>query len=285
METPAKLPLDILGYIVDIVGAFGRQPSIYAGTPSLKTLSLTCKFMVPICRRHLFSNINFALFTSRHLPWRNGRSEFLLSHPIITTHYLKNLVLDISQEFMISALEYDLLQIICDSSFLTSFHIRSIYMTWNEVPERLKSIILSLIQKPTLHHLTLERMNNFPAAAFSLCCGLTELTLKGIYKLAPHRADDAMQSPKITALVSSNCSVDDTLAVLMGPVGQSRVGEVNSMIGFDCLRDASFYISTQAEGFQLCQVLERATCLEKLEIQGDVYTIYFHSWSDEVHTY
>ncbi|KJA24648.1 hypothetical protein HYPSUDRAFT_482766 [Hypholoma sublateritium FD-334 SS-4] len=129
MKTPAKLPLDVLGYIVGIVGAAGRQSSIYAGT--LNTLSLTCKFMVPICRRHLFSKITFPL-ARRELPLLNGRNEFLLSHPIITTHYLKNLVLDTSHDFLTNALEYDLLQIICDSSSLTSFHIESFYITrWN----------------------------------------------------------------------------------------------------------------------------------------------------------
>ncbi|KJA24646.1 hypothetical protein HYPSUDRAFT_214519 [Hypholoma sublateritium FD-334 SS-4] len=258
MATPAKLPLDVLGYIVDIVGTSQSACSNY-GLGTLNTLSLTCKFMVPICRRYLFSNLTFSFLHAR------GRSEFLLSHPIITTHYLKNLVLIVSPYFTIPELEYDLLQIICNSSSLTSITIRAAHGDWREFPERLKPTILALIRVPTLRHLTLDSTNNFPAAALSLCYGLTELTLNDIDNLDPPSADDIMQHPKITALVSSNCSVN-TLAVLMGPISQSRVGEANPMIEFDHLRDASFDIETRAEASQICKVLERATCLEKLKI-------------------
>ena len=230
--------------------------------------------MVPICRRHLFSNIRFPSLRG-DLRWRNSRSEFLLSHPTITTHYLKTLDFDANQPF--SALEYDLLKRICDSSSLTSVKISN--GDWNKLPRRKKAAIMSLVQVPTLRHLTLEKVNNFPAATFSLCHGPIELVLHDIVKLAPPSPDDVLRAPKISALVSSNCSVNDTLAVLLGPINQSKV---NSIIAFDCLKDAFFTIGTRDKVSQTCKLLEKAKCLERLRIHGNFYIICFPSYSDEL---
>ncbi|KJA13788.1 hypothetical protein HYPSUDRAFT_485671 [Hypholoma sublateritium FD-334 SS-4] len=272
METPTKIPLDVLGYIADML-----EPHDGDTTVTLKTLSLTCKFMVPICRRQLFSNISFSVF--RRSEWRTNRSEFLRSHPIFTKHSVKNLRLDVNESQPFSAEEYDLLQLLCDSSSLTSIQIKQIDCEptdWNKLPAKTKSDIFSLIQIPTLRRLTLIRVDSFPAAAFSLFCGLTELALHDIPNLAPPSADDATQSPKISTLVSLTCSV----ALLMSLIGQNKVGLGNSNIAFKCLRDASFQIDTQAEVPQICKLLDKVTYLEELRIIGDFYMIAFHSYAD-----
>lgn len=272
METPTKIPLDVLGYIADVL-----EPHTSDTTSTLKTLSLTCKFMVPICRRHLFSNIHFSVL--RESEWRTSRSEFLRSHPIFTTHYVKNLKLDINESQAFSAVEYDLLQLFCDSSSLASIQIKQVDFiptNWNVLPEKTRSYIISLIQIPTLRRLILIRVDSLPAAAFSLCCGLIELTLHDTSNLELPSVDDATQIPKISALVSLNCSV----AVFMSFIGQNKVGPSNLNIAFDCLRDASFEIGTQSEVPQICKLLNKATYLETLRINGDFYIIAFHSYAD-----
>ena len=50
MET---LTLDIFLYIIDLLA--GERDK---GIKSLQILSHTCKFMVPLCRKHLFSTLN-----------------------------------------------------------------------------------------------------------------------------------------------------------------------------------------------------------------------------------
>ncbi len=218
--------------------------------------------MVPICRRHLFSNIRFPSLRG-DLRWRYSRSEFLLSHPTITTYYLKTLDFDATQPF--SALEYDLLKRICDSSSLTSVKIMN--GDWNKLPRRKKAAIMSLVQVPTLRYLTLEKLNNFPADTFSLCRGPVELALYDILRLAPPSTDDVLRASGISALVSSNCSVNDTLAVLLGPINQSKV---DTTIAFDCLKDAFFTIGTRDKVSQTCKLLEKAKCLERLKIHGSL---------------
>ena len=95
--TSTTLALDILGHIADVLAAY---PHI------LKNLCLTCKFMVPICRRHLFSNIRFAKNYLDPEYW-TPRHEFFLSHPIILTHYVKNLKLFFDNNKAFTPLEYD----------------------------------------------------------------------------------------------------------------------------------------------------------------------------------
>lgn len=282
MEKPAKLLLDVLGYIADVLGADRKRPTDWrmkdlSRVDALKKLSLTCKFMVPICRRHLFANIIFSFSGER-----TGLSEFLLSHPIIATHYAKSLDLDARQP--LSTLDYDLLRIMADSSSLTSIEISS--ADWNALPDEKRSAFLSLIKVPTLRHLTLERIVNFPASAFSLCCGLTTLALYEIYHLAPPGTNDGMQSPKITTLISFHHSdrdkYNDSLATLMSPVGRDTASAAGSIIVFDHLKKVSLKISTPAEFSRLCKLLERAVDLERLRICGKYYLLSFCVYPDRL---
>ncbi|KJA13789.1 hypothetical protein HYPSUDRAFT_485845 [Hypholoma sublateritium FD-334 SS-4] len=263
METQPKIPLDVLGYIADVLAA---------NTSTLKRLSLTCKFMIPICRRHIFSNITVR-DCGLTLGERN-RIEFLLSHPTITTHYIKHLWLIFGGRDTLCTVQYDLLQIICDTSSLTSVRIVSNSMVydlldWNEFPEKTRSVVLFLIQIPTLRRILLKKIENFPAAAVLSCCGLSQLSLLGISNLAPPIADDIMQSPEITALASSNCSVNDTRAISMHLIGQN-IGLTALVIEFDRLTDASFTIGNQAEVPQICKLLKTTTCLKELRIIANV---------------
>lgn len=215
MQQPDKLPLDVLGYITDILGTDTlrskqrRKKDRQYSVDTLKMLSLTCKFMVPVCRRHLFAIIRFP-FHPRNSERLEGLSEFLLAHPTITTHYLKRLYLKIDPYNPFSISDYDFLQKISDSSSLVFVDLSTIHLcNWNrthlryyEPPEKTKSVILSLIQVLTLRGLTLRDIENFPAAALSLCSGLKELEFDSISNLAPPSANDAMQRPTITTLVS-----------------------------------------------------------------------------------
>lgn len=277
METPTKLPLDVLGYIADTLVADSPRDKNRDAVSALKMLSLTCKFMVPVCRRHLFANIRFPLDRRHFERERQDRlNKLLLSNPTFTMHYSKNLFLEVRQPESFNTSDYDVLGRICHSSSLTSVEISSTNMTdWNMLPKKTKSIILSLIEAPTLRHLTLDYIDKFPAAALSLCSGLEKLALYDIRSLALPGADDALQGPTITALVSLYGSEEysNTLAALiMSPIGRSSVeaGSAGSIVAFDRLKSASFSVSTQDEFAQMCKLLEKAVCLERLKIGGKI---------------
>lgn len=265
MEVPAELPLDILGHVADLLGAESLgERNQWDAVNALKMLCVTCKFMVPICRRHLFAHIVFSI----DLKWKNGFNEFLLSDPIIVTHYVKNIYITITQTTGFSTSDYDLLQKICDSSSLTSIGIISIDSDWNGYSDKTKSVALSLIQKPTLRNLTLNSIKNFPAAALSLCSGLKKLSFYDSCSLAPPGTGDAVRSPAITTLVVKPFhGYNGTFASLLQPIGR------NTVIAFGWLKNVSVSVRAPAEFSYMCQILERAICLERLELSGEFYAL------------
>lgn len=218
--------------------------------------------MVPVCRRHLFANVKlpFSRWTfDREI--EDSRNQFLLSNPTITMNYSKNLHIDVRLSELFSPSDCRLLQRICDSTSLKSLVISPIAIwDWNRLPEQTRSIILSLIQVPTLSDLSLHRLYNFPAAALSLCPGLEKIALHDILRLVPPGVNHDMQGPTITTLVSLH-NYDgrtDTLAAMMSGL----------IVRFDRLKNASFRVRNRDDFSQVCKLLGRAISLERLEIDG-----------------
>lgn len=238
--------------------------------------------MVPICRRHLFSIIRLS-YSHRPPERQEELTEFLLTHPTIRPHYFKNLYIDdVYEAKHFSDSDYALLHRILDTSSLTSVTVSSHYpRDWNrlDVPEKAKSVILSLIQMPTLRYLTFDQIDNFPATVLSRCSGLDELAFHRINSLTPPGANDAMQPNTITSLVSftshSSHNRNNTLAVLMGPIGRNVAEAAGSVIVLDRLTNVSLGIVSQVEFPQMCKFLERAIRLERLELNGEHHILSF----------
>ena len=111
MASPPKLPPDVLGYIADTLAPGTLYEIDRDVVNALKMLSLTCRFMVPVCRRHLFANVRLP-FSNRHFEReiQDSRNQFLLSNPTITMNYSKNLYVEVRrQSEPFSRLDYRLL--------------------------------------------------------------------------------------------------------------------------------------------------------------------------------
>lgn len=130
METPPRLPLELLEYIADVLGAYNLLPRSWDNIDwnavrALQMLSLTCRVMVPVCRRHIFARVKFP-FCHRRLGELERPSEFFRPPLSVGTRYLKSLYLDIWQSgSKFDKLDYDLLKMICDSSSLTCIELSS----------------------------------------------------------------------------------------------------------------------------------------------------------------
>lgn len=260
MHPHANFPLDILGYIADILGAEDGRPD----TETLKVLSLTCKFMIPVCRRHLFSSLKLPFYLTsirRSLGLRN----LLLSHPAMTC-YFKILSFDAAAPFCGS--DYDILHLICASSSPTTVNIFG--GNWNHLTERAKSFSLFLVQNSTAHHLTLKSIGKFPAAALSLCSGLTKLKLCDLDDFTPPDDNYVMKNSNKTALISLHVSSrsNHALATLMAAKDLNIIGTAGLPVRFDRLKQASFQISSPSETLQMYKFLEMAISLESLAIEG-----------------
>ncbi len=287
MEAPTKLPLDILGHIVDLLGARALLPWNQHAINTLKMLCLTCKFMVPICRRHLFAKISC---TGLNLWWLNKRSELLLSNPSIATQYVKNVYLDV--DLPLSRFNYEYLQMICASSSPIAIEILSNgFCDWEDIPRKTKSIVLALIHVPTVRHLTIDRIENFPAASLLLCSRLNKLVFRDVHSISLPDATIATRSLQLTSLVVTwQCflGVDSTLVAQISPT--FRVPALSaclaSIIALDHLIDTSFTVGSLAEVSQMCKLLERMIHLESLELSGKkLHIIPFHSFPNFLDSY
>lgn len=260
MHPHANFPLDILGYIADILGAEDDRPD----TETLKVLSLTCKFMVPVCRRHLFSSLKLPFYLTS-IRRSLGLRDLLRLHPAMTW-YFKILSFNAAAPFCGS--DYDILHLICASSFPTAVSIFG--GNWDHLTERAKSLILSLVQNSTALHLTLKNISNFPAAALSRCTGLTELKLCDLDEFALCDENHATENSDTTAPISLHVSgrSNHALATLMKPRDLNTVGTAGSPVRFDRLKQAYFHIVILAEACQMYKLLKAAISLESLAIQG-----------------
>ena len=265
MVPQVDFPLDILGHIADILGTEDGRPD----SDTLNVLSQTCKFMVPVCRRHLFSSLKLPFYLKSTTRSR-GLRNLLLSQPAIV-HYFKMLYFNTAAPFC--GPDYDILRMICASSSPTTVTIFG--GSWNHLAEQATSGILSIVQNSADLHLTLQNISRFPATALSLCTGLTELKLSGLHDFAlsdnNHVAENSCRTAPISLHVSGRSN--HALAILMRPKDLNTVGTAGSPVRFDRLKRAYFKISVLDEAFQMHKLLAAAIALESLEITGTSLTV------------
>ena len=164
-EPRTTLPLYILLHIIDLL-AGGDDEDI----KSLHILSQTCKYMVSPCHKHLL----FSKFSPLHLGEVNLNhfSDLLFKNPWMA-RYVRRLSYLLFPPFS----DHDLNVIdILKKHSSKSFH--SILLSsaeWNDIPESIRSSLVSLIQLPTITYLDIDIIG-FPAAALSGCNNLMFLS-------------------------------------------------------------------------------------------------------------
>ena len=173
MDSELTLPLDVLLHITELL-ADDRN-----GTKSLQILSQTCKFMVPICRRHLFSSLRL---TSSILFERLG--DLLSKNPDIA-RYVRSLNYRMYYASISRDHELTTLNILKVRSPLKSIELSSPRANWNDYPESIRLSLLSLIELPTVTHLNIFNFGRFPATALSGCTNLMNLQFGYIELIFP----------------------------------------------------------------------------------------------------
>ena len=171
------LPLDILLSIIDLLGAVDDTSSI----KSLQILSQTCKFMVPLCRKHLFSSLY--LISNPRL---EHFGDLLSKNPDIA-RYARSLSYEVHNPTSVH--ELNILDLLQERSSLRSIRLFSTEsLNWNSFPELMRSSLVSLIYLPTVIDLDITYFKDFPATALSSCSNLIYVQL-GEHHLDPHEVN------------------------------------------------------------------------------------------------
>ena len=255
METLSEtLPLDILLYIIDLLAA-GDDEDI----KSLQILSQTCKYMVPPCRKHLFSSLNLHsdLYSERF-------SDLLLKNPDIAryvtsfSYRVSNLTSDRDLNILDMLKGHASLQLIQLSPLKA---LRS--LKWKDFPESIRSSLIFLIQLPSVTHLDITHFKEFPATALSLCSNLIDLQFKRL-SFAPSEVNQVIPRIKIPTPVSLDvkakaCGLAPLLNSATLPAG-------DPIVDFSRLQKARFYLGSRDDLVLANGLIKETTRLEYLNI-------------------
>ncbi|KAF8801607.1 hypothetical protein BYT27DRAFT_7147106 [Phlegmacium glaucopus] len=188
------LPLDIIGNIVDILVNDNEK-----GFQCVKALSLTCKFFLPLCRKHIFSSITIT--TSNALVgWRSGKAfgELLSTTPEIAGHVRK---LRIRPYDPRSVPRHPFVQVPRQLTRLESLTILehgTFYHThgdWKCIPLSMRHLLLDFIHIPTLNHLDLRSLRNFPISHLMASPNLKHLSTTNLFLVDEGDADATALAP------------------------------------------------------------------------------------------
>ena len=255
MET---LPLDILLYIIDLLA--GEDD---VDVKSLRILSQTCKSMVPLCRKHLFSSLRLC----REFELNSERfSDLLLKNPDIA-RYVRSLNYDVYL-LPISDHELNILETLKERSSLQSIELSSglRWFHWNILTESVRSSLVSLIQLPTVTFLNIHTFDGFPATALSGCDNLIDLKL-GEINLAPPEVNQVISRNKIPAPVS--LYIDKDTYGLAALLNSASLHAGDPIIDFSRLQKAEFEVESRDDLNQVSELIKATTRLEYFCLDTD----------------
>ena len=258
MEEPrTTLPLDILLHIIDLL-AGGDDKDIR----SLQTLSLTCKFFVSPCRKHLFSSLNL------HSELNSERFSDLLSKNPDIARYVTSLNYRVYDT--ISFHELNILDMLKKHSSLQSIQLLSPgSFDWNDFPELIRSSLIFLIQLPTVSHLDLIDFKGFPATALSGCSNLIDLQLQRLEFSPPSpEVNQVISSTRISTPISLRMTKEiyHGLATLLNSASLVVGGPI---VDFSRLQKVEFVVESQDDIFQVNELIKLTTLLEYFYMGGE----------------
>ncbi|KJA21699.1 hypothetical protein HYPSUDRAFT_87915 [Hypholoma sublateritium FD-334 SS-4] len=263
------VPYDILATIADQVAI---AVPVTRREATLRALSQTCKFMVPVCRRHLFSSIR--LHGSK-VSYQNLMN--LLEEKPEVASYVRTLwctLRPLPNEHENGVLEALLRHSTSpgNSSSLHSISLDASFRTgdeWSVQPASMRRLLISLIQLPTIIGLHLSGIQDFPVNQLSLCRALRHLSLQDVRDFALLGDNSLPTDCRVPTplLLGVSMTSYNSLVVLMDPKkGPNALGPI---IDFSLLQEATFTVCKPVEVDHICRLLKTAQKLERLSIEVD----------------
>ena len=192
------LPFEIIVLIIDIVGE-SQDKNL------LKELALVSHSFLQICTKHLFATVELhdAIPMCHPASSKKGFIKLLESRPDVVK-YIRKLTYKVGNlspaangrdyHRFFSLPEYDdhLLSPILPNLLRTISHLNCLAITgskldWNTLDSSLTSAFLHLMHLPTINHIDLSLIQNFPLSSLALSVNLHRLD---IFHLSPLEEDD-----------------------------------------------------------------------------------------------
>ena len=272
------LPYDILSTFADqlAVDRDSEEPEEHlASIAALQALSQTCKFMVPMCRRHLFSSI--LLNGDDKAKYQNLMK--LLQEKREVASYVRELQYSISSHS--SEYEDGILEALLrySTSAGISSPLRRISLTsfsypkigWSSQRATTRHLLVSLIQLPTITELLFSGITEFPVNELALCGSLKRLQLRYIPEFVQGVGNALPSGCRIPTPLSLDFSTTSytSLAIIMGLEGPEKVpNTLGPIIDFSLIQEATFAVCDPPGVVGVCNLLKTTRKLERLSIRG-----------------
>ena len=200
------LPFDILDLIIDIVG---EDKDINL----IKELALVSHYFLQICSKHLFATVELRDWHASDIVPMNNRSskkgfvKLLKKRPDVV-NYIRKLSYKLSSvhEFAWDSSSPvnndDLLSPILPNILRTIPHLNYLkidasQLDWNSLNSSLKSAFLHLIHLPTLNHINLSYIRNFPLSSLTSSVNLLRLDISHLSSGLPEFFFQSEMMPNI----------------------------------------------------------------------------------------
>ena len=251
----AVLPFEIIALIIDIVGE-------NKDTNLLKELALVSHSCLQICNKYLFATVKLC-----NLSPKKEFIELLENRPDIV-QYIRKLTYIMAREF---ADEEHLLSPILSNFLRTISRLNRLTITgftsdWNTLDSSLKSAFLHLMHLPTINHIDLSNILNFPMSSLILSVNLHRLDLRFMMPHTEPLVEDGSpgivqsEMPKIREFHTSDS------AMLTRKLLLAKCPDGRPAFNFTDLRRLSMNLDSPDDEQNVRYLLQNATLLEKLHL-------------------
>ena len=171
---PPVLHFDVIGKIIDIL--FNDDTD---GLQYVKKFSLVCHSFLPLCRKHIFSSISIKIGAVFEPHTSEGFGQLLLKNPGIA-RYIHELNVFIERRPAIDS-KYFLEPVSRQLTRLQSLTIstpgRWYQGSWHQLSSSTQCSLLNLMHLPTLTHLNVKHISNFPKSNLIVWTNVKHLSL------------------------------------------------------------------------------------------------------------
>ena len=178
-STEPILPFDTIGNIIEFLIKDNEN-----GLQYVKTCSLVCQSFLPLCRTHIFSSIKINVAGSSQKHNTEAFGQLVLGTPEVARS-IRHLYIVILDPHSQSVHLFDQVpQHLARLQSLTFWRSDSWDVPdvdWKNISSSMQRSLLNLVHIPTLSHLKLGWINNFPISDLNTCTNLKQLSAEAIY--------------------------------------------------------------------------------------------------------
>ena len=251
------LPFDVLVLIIDIVGE-------NKDTDLLKRLALVSHSFLQICSKHLFATVElhdanpeFHVASSK-----KGFVKLLRSRPKVV-NYIRKLTYKVGFSYPnISEDDRILSNFLPTISRLNCLTITGVafYRDWNTLDSSLTSALLHLMHLPTINHIDLSYIKNFPLTGLTPSVNLHRLDINNLSLSSPEIVVPLEMWPKIREFHASESSLVTTKLL------HAKTQDGRPAFNFMDLRQFSISFDRFEDEQIVRYLLQNAKLLEKLHL-------------------